>query len=118
VGGWTAFRNAVLRNRWPWLALAGAAWLATLLLVGAASRRDVPDDCKSIGFREAADSAAALYYAGLYPALVAVSATLLGAIFCRSFRRVFVVICACSVLLVAFCFLAGLTTMISPCDLD
>jgi hypothetical protein len=50
--------------------------------------------------------------------LVAVCATLLGAIFCRSFRRVFVVICVCSVLLVAFCFFAGLATTISPCDLD
>jgi hypothetical protein len=71
-----------------------------------------------MGFREAADSAAALYYGGLYPSLIAVCATLLGAIFCRSFRRVFVIICLCSVLLVVFCFFAGLATQITPCDLD
>jgi hypothetical protein len=50
--------------------------------------------------------------------LLGACAAVLGAIFCRSFRRAFVLISVCSVLLAAFCFYAGLAIQISPCDLD
>jgi hypothetical protein len=105
-----------LRRRWAWWALIGAGWLAAVLLIGAAERRDLPG-CRSFGFLETQAAIRETFYWGILPALVAASASLLAAIFCRPPRRVFLVASFGSLLLAAFCLYLGVGTGLS-CALD
>lgn len=114
--GWAGSKATYLRSHWPWAVLVGAGWLAAVLLFWGANRRELPP-CRSLGFFEARDAIGDLFLWATLSAGVAATASLLGTLFCRGFRAVFLLVLFISLVLAGCCFIAAVGTGLS-CAFD